>query len=191
MTRLTKKIIVITLLRKSINSNATFFNTICKSGNFQVGNSVSKNVLESLNIVWLNNNPANKVIKPLKKVNPTPTNQAYFALTNAFAIQTKTSSLALHDMNGVIIKTIVRSFNEWQFRAIITAGILQPIPVIRVITLFPLKPNLSNCLSTKSETLDRYPVCSIRLIKKNIIMMYGAKPTTVNIPPNNPSATKF
>ena len=92
-------------------------------------------------------------------------------------------------MNGVSSMVSLRSRADGSVRVAITAGTEQPNPMSRGTMERPERPSLRRSLSVTKAMRAIYPLSSIRLRKKNSIMIMGTKLSTLPTPPNMPSFT--
>ena len=75
-------------------------------------------------------------------------------------------------------------------RVAITAGTLQPKPIIRGMKLLPWRPNKCMILSIMNAALAMYPLASSIEMKKKSIRMLGRKTSTPPTPVMMPSTSK-
>jgi hypothetical protein len=157
-----------------------------KSGARHFTISTKKKDLLLRNIVLDKNNPNSKVTAPLRTIKVIIPNHPKVFPKIALATKLKTIARALQIVIGVISIEINLSFLELELLAIITAGTLHPNPVNRLTTLLPLIPNRSSTSSSNTDTLDKTPVCCIKLTQKNKMIKTGIKVMTIKNPDNKP-----
>ncbi|MNN65640.1 hypothetical protein D3C81_1811580 [compost metagenome] len=93
-----------------------------------------------------------------------------------------TGSRAEHDINGISIMVRVLSFGCSMLRDAITAGTLQPKPIINGMIALPLSPTSSINLSIITVIRAIYPESSINEMIRNIIKICGINTMTPPTP---------
>ena len=116
---------------------------------------------------------------------------AFCSVKNAPINNIYTGSRAEQLINGTIIIVMARSFLLVISRAAMMAGTLQPKPISIGMNELPCNPIRCMILSMVYATRAMYPESSIRLRKKNMMMIFGRKANTAPIPITTPSMSRL
>ena len=116
---------------------------------------------------------------------------AFCSAKNAPTNSIYTGRRAEQLMNGTISIVSARSFLLLISRAAMIAGTLHPKPISIGINELPCRPMRCIILSIVYAARAIYPESSIRLRKKNIIMILGKNASTAPIPISTPSINRL